>query len=64
MRQDDPEEFAIYDITRAGSKLHVVIYGVFSSSASAQQAANQFTGELARLQPWVRPIGLVQDAAR
>ena len=61
-RQPDPNEFAIYQVSRDNRLLHVVIYGLFSNASAAERAAEGFTGELATLKPWVRPLQLVQDA--
>lgn len=63
-RQKEPSEFAIYQIRRNGKLLYVVTYGLFSSSSAATSAAAGLTGELGRLQAWVRPLQLVQDAIR
>jgi len=63
-RQDNQEEFAIYSMIRDGQRLHVVTYGVFSGRAAAQTAIAGFSGELARLDPWIRPMRLVQDTVR
>ncbi len=63
-RQSNPEEFAVYRMARGDTVLHVVTYGLFSGRAAAQSAADNFTGELARLKPWVRPMELVQQTVR
>ena len=63
-RQADAEEFAIYRITRNERLLYVVTYGVFSSRSAAQSRAGNLSGELASIEPWVRPLSLVQDAIR
>jgi DamX protein len=63
-RQADADAFAVYALARDGRRLHVVVYGVFSSAAAARSASESLTGELQSLEPWVRPMHLVQDAAR
>ncbi len=63
-RQDTQEEFAVYSMIRDGQRLYVVTYGVFSGRAAAQATAAGFSGELATLNPWVRPMSLVQDTVR
>jgi type II secretory pathway predicted ATPase ExeA/septal ring-binding cell division protein DamX len=63
-RQLVPEEFGLYRLQRDEKLLHVVTYGVFSSRIAAQSAGQAFSGELASLTPWIRPLSLVQDAIR
>ena len=63
-RQPDPEAFAIYRAVRGGRELYVVTYGVYSDRAAASRAADQLTGELAGMQPWIRELSLVQEAVR
>ena len=63
-RQADAEEFAIYRLRRGDATLYVVTYGVFSNESAARSAMASFTGELARMNPWVRPMAMVQDAIR
>ncbi len=63
-RQDDPGEFALYRTQRDGRSLFIVTYGLFSSREAAATAARGFSGELARIEPWIRPLRLVQDTVR
>lgn len=63
-RQPDPEAFAIYRAVRGERALYVVTYGVYSDRAAASRAADQLTGELAGMQPWIRELSLVQEAVR
>ena len=63
-RQSDPGEFALYRTQRDGRSLFVVTYGLFSSRAAATAAAQNLSGELAGIEPWIRPLRLVQDTVR
>lgn len=63
-RQQQPAEFAVYQLARDDRILHVVLYGLFSSRSAAQTAADNLPAEVGRVQPWIRPVGQVQDAAR
>jgi DamX protein len=63
-RQADTSDFAWYQMQRDNRTLYVIIYGVFSSREAAQSAAAGFTGEMASIKPWVRPLSLVQDTVR
>ncbi len=63
-RQDDPAEFALYRMQRDGRTLFVIIYGIFSNRDAATAAAANLSGELAGINPWIRPMGLVQDTVR
>ena len=60
-RQADKEEFAMIPIRRNGKPMYVIIYGVFSSTSAAQQAIATFTGEIAKIDPWVRRVGALQN---
>ncbi len=62
--QQDPREFAIYQLQRDGRTLHVVLYGLFSSRAAAERAAANLPPGLGNVQPWIRPLEQVQTAAR
>ena len=63
-KQQDPAEFTVYQLERDGRILHVVLYGLFSSREAAEAAADDLPGEVGRVQPWIRPVGQVQAAAR
>ena len=63
-RQRDPENFAIYLALRDGRELYVVTYGLYSNRAAATQAVDQLVGELADMQPWIRPLARVQESVR
>jgi DamX protein len=63
-RQRDAAEFTVYQLQRDGRILHVVLYGLFSSRSAAEAAADSLPAEAGRVQPWIRPVGQVQDAAR
>jgi septal ring-binding cell division protein DamX len=63
-RQGEPGEFTIYQLQRDGRILHVVLYGLFSSRDAAERAADNLPAEVGQVQPWIRPVGQVQDAAR
>lgn len=63
-RQQDPGEFTVYQLQRDGRILHVVLYGLFSSRSAAEAAADSLPLEVGRVQPWIRPVGQVQAAAR
>jgi len=61
-RQDSSEEFAIYTINREGKQLFVITYGIFATRELAALAADNFTGELAEIKPWLRRLSGVQQA--
>ena len=63
-RQQNQEEFALYSWQRDGARLYVVTYGVFSGSAGARRAIDGFSGELGRINPWVRSMRTVQETIR
>lgn len=63
-RQREPGEFTVYQLQRDGRMLHVVLYGLFSSRTAAETAADNLPAEVGRVQPWIRPLAQVQDAAR
>ena len=63
-RQQAPAEFTVYQLQRDGRILHVVLYGLFSSRSAAETAADSLPAEVGRVQPWIRTVGQVQDAAR
>jgi type II secretory pathway predicted ATPase ExeA len=63
-RQQNQEEFALYSWQREGARLYVVTYGVFSGSAAARRTAESFSGELGRINPWVRSMRTVQETVR
>ena len=63
-KQQAPAEFTIYQLQRDGRILHSVLYGLFSSRAAAERAADNLPDEVGRVQPWIRPVGQVQAAAR
>lgn len=50
-----------FETQNQGRPWYVVIHGNYPSSAAAQSAASGLSGELGRLQPWVRSIGAVQN---
>ena len=64
LKQDEPGDFAVYQINRDGRRLNVIVYGVFSDGKAANAALSQLKAELAGVKPWVRPLNLVQDAVR
>ena len=53
-----------FETQNQGRPWYVVIHGNYPSSAAAQSAASGLSGELGRLQPWVRSIGAVQNDIR
>jgi DamX protein len=63
-RQQEPGEFTVYQLQRDGRILHVVLYGLFSSRRAAEAAADSLPAEVGSVQPWIRPVGQVQAAAR
>ena len=63
-RQANPDEFAMYSIRRGDKRLYVIIYGVYSTQYAAQQSAEQLTGELGKINAWVRAMRIVQDTIR
>lgn len=50
-----------FESQNQGRPWYVVIHGNYSSRAAATSAASSLSGELGRLQPWVRSIGAVQS---
>jgi len=63
-RQSNSEEFAMYSVQRGDKRLYVITYGVYSTQYAAQQSAQQLTGELGKINAWVRSLRIVQDAIR
>jgi DamX protein len=61
-QQQDRSQFAWYPIARGGKRLYVVTYGNFDSKAAADAAAASLPREVGKVEPWVRPIKLVQEA--
>ena len=61
-QQQDRSQFAWYPIERGGKRLYVVTYGNFDSKAAAEAAAASLPSGAGKVEPWVRPIKLVQDA--
>ncbi len=49
-----------FETRNQGNPWFVVIMGAYPSRAAAQTAASGLTGELGRLEPWIRGIGTVQ----
>lgn len=50
-----------FETQNQGRPWYVVIHGNYTSNAAASIAASGLSGELGRLQPWVRRIGAVQS---
>ncbi len=50
-----------FESQNQGRPWYVVIHGSYPSRAAATSAASGLSGELGRLQPWVRSIGAVQN---
>ena len=63
-RQRQPGDFAWYTIDRDGRTLYVITYGLFSDKDAASEAAANMPPEVGDLEPWVRQMRYVQDAAR
>ena len=61
-KQKDRSQFAWYPIVRGGKRLYVVTYGKFDSKAAADSAATTLPAEVGKVEPWVRPLKLVQEA--
>ena len=61
-QQQDRSQFAWYPIVRGGKRLYVVTYGNFDSKAAADTAAASLPSEVGKVEPWVRPLKLVQEA--
>jgi len=61
-QQRDRQQFAWYPIVRGGKRLYVVTYGQFDSKAAADTAAASLPSEVGKVEPWVRPLKLVQEA--
>lgn len=53
-----------FETQNSGRPWYVVIHGNYPSSAAAQSAASSLSGELGRLQPWVRSIGAIHNDMR
>lgn len=50
-----------FETQNQGRPWYVVIHGNYPSRAAAQSAASALSGELGRLQPWIRSVGAVQN---
>lgn len=61
-QQRNRSQFAWYPIARGGKRLYVVTYGQFDSKAAADKAAASLPNEVGKVEPWVRPLKLVQEA--
>ncbi len=53
-----------FETTNQGRPWFVVIHGHYPNQAAAQSAAAGLTGELGRLEPWIRRLGAVQTEVR
>ncbi len=62
LQQRDRQQFAWYPIVRGGKRLYVVTYGQFDSKAAADTAAASLPSEVGKVEPWVRPLKLIQEA--
>jgi len=49
-----------FETTNQGNPWFVIMMGAYPSRSAAQTAASGLTGELGRLEPWIRSIGTVQ----
>lgn len=49
-----------FETRNQGNPWFVIMMGAYPSRAAAQTAASGLTGELGRLEPWIRSIGTVQ----
>lgn len=63
-QQKDPSRFGWYPIERGGKRLFVVTYGQFATKTEAMQAAGALPPETGKVEPWVRPMSMVQEAIR
>jgi DamX protein len=63
-QQKSPGSFGWYPIERGGKRLYVVTYGQFATRTDAMQAAGNLPPETGKVEPWVRPMSMVQDAIR
>ena len=61
-QQRNPSQFAWYPIERGGKTLFVVTFGQYESKAAAEAAVKMLPVETGQVQPWVRPMTLVQEA--
>lgn len=53
-----------FETQNQGRPWYVVILGNYPTRAAAQSAASGLSGEMGRLQPWVRSMGAVQNDVR
>jgi DamX protein len=58
------ELFAWYPVERGGKRLYVVTWGQFGTKAEAEAAAKALPAETGKVEPWIRPMRLVQEAIR
>ena len=63
-QQKTPSDFGWYPIERSGKRMYVVTWGQFASRTDAMQAAGALPAETGKVEPWVRPMAMVQDAIR
>jgi len=63
-QQKSPEDFAWYPIERGGKRWFVVTWGQFATRADAVQSAGALPAETGKVEPWIRPMSMVQDAIR
>ncbi len=62
-KQRRPQDFAWYALRRNESTLYVITYGLYETVDQARDAAKQMPAEVGNLEPWVRQLKYVQEAA-
>ena len=60
--QERPERFALFRTRSGGRVMHVVTFGVYTTSEAAEAAVNRLPSSVGQGNPWVRPIRSVKSA--
>ena len=60
--QERPERFALFRTRSGGRVMHVVTFGVYTTSEAAEAAVNRLPSSVGQVNPWVRPIRSVKSA--
>ncbi len=63
-KQKTPGDFAWYTLKREDRTLYVITYGLFETVEAARAASQSLPEEVGNLEPWIRKLSFVQDAAR
>ena len=63
-QQQNPSDFAWYTVRREDKMLYVITYGLYADVDAARQAAQFMPKEVGNLEPWIRQMKFIQEAAR